>query len=132
MQKEKYDKKDDSEKKTPFIDLWIKSMLVGRNPDGFTAFQENFLRQGVKEFPYKEATLFKALVANFSHCQNPGESVPAADYINQSFNGQKGFKDCENCSTCGNEDAPKKCSKCRAFLYLGVADIQDNFLLSFR
>ena len=48
-----------SEKKIPFIDRWIKSMLVGRPSDGYPMFQEDFLRQGVKEFPFKEAQLFK-------------------------------------------------------------------------
>jgi hypothetical protein len=27
--------------KTPFIDLWIKSMLVGRDVDGYPVFQES-------------------------------------------------------------------------------------------
>ena len=36
-------------------------------------FQESFLRQGVKEFPFPESQLFKTLVANFHHCQNYGE-----------------------------------------------------------
>ena len=53
---------NDKETKTPFIDLWMRSMLVGRESDGYPVFQEDFLRQAVKEFPYKESTLFKALV----------------------------------------------------------------------
>ena len=73
-------------------------------------FQENFLRQGVKEFAFHESQLFKTLVTNFQHCQNYGEGVTAAEYINQAFNGQKGFQD-ENCETCGNEKAEKKMCK---------------------
>lgn len=95
-----------------FIELWIKAMLVGRENDGYQVFQENFLRQGVKEFTFQESQLFKALVMNFNHCKNYGDGVTAADYINQSLNGQKGFKDFENCDTCGNEKAVLKCSKC--------------------
>ena len=37
-QKEKQGEKA-TEKKTPFIDLWIKSMLVGRDSDGYPVFQ---------------------------------------------------------------------------------------------
>lgn len=48
-----------SEKNTPFIDRWIKSMLIGRPTDGYPIFQEDFLRQGIKEFPFKESQLFK-------------------------------------------------------------------------
>jgi hypothetical protein len=42
FQKEKSEK---METKLPFIDLWIKSMLVGREGDGYPVFQEDFLRQ---------------------------------------------------------------------------------------
>jgi hypothetical protein len=42
FQKEKSEK---IETKSPFIDLWIKSMLVGREGDGYPVFQEDFLRQ---------------------------------------------------------------------------------------
>ena len=41
------------------------------------------------------------------------QGVSAAEYINQAFNGQKGFRDHENCDTCGNENAEKKCSSCK-------------------
>jgi len=111
------DAKSEGEKKTPFIDRWIKSMLVGRESDGFPVFQENFIRQGIKEFPHQESQLFKTLVANFHHCQTYGEGATAAEYLNQAFNGQRGFKDFENCDTCGNERAEKKCSKCKAVQY---------------
>ena len=73
MKKQK--EKDDASKepkKLPFIDRWIKSMLVGRESDGFPEYQESFLRQGVKEFPFPESQLFKTLVANFHHCQTYG------------------------------------------------------------
>jgi hypothetical protein len=121
---EKQMKKDSesvAEKKTPFIDRWIKSMLGGRESDGYAAFQEDFLRQAVKEFPFKEAQLFQMLVTNFSHCKNYGEGASASDYINQAFNGHKGFKDFPNCDSCGDEEAKKKCANCKAkavfFLY---------------
>jgi len=108
---------DSSEKKSPFIDRWIKSMLLGRDSDGYPVFQENFVRQGIKEFPHKESQLFKTLVANFVHCQNYGEGLTGAEYLNQAFNGQRGFKDFENCDACGNERAEKKCSKCKSVQY---------------
>ena len=118
--------------KSPFIDRWIKWQLMGREEDGYPVYQENFLRQGIKEFPFPESQLFKMLVTNFSHCkvnlkvyqsfkqkitfylQNYGEGQTAAEYINGAFNGQKGFKDHENCDTCGQEGAAKKCSNCKS------------------
>jgi len=115
-EKEK-DEKKEGEKKTPFIDRWIKSMLLGRDTDGFPVYQENFLRQGIKEFPFQESTLFKMLVTNFAQCKNYGEGQTASEYINGAFNGQKGFKDFENCDTCGEEKAEKKCSSCKSADY---------------
>jgi len=111
------DKKQERHAKTPFIDRWIKWQLMGREEDGYPVYQENFLRQGIKEFPFPESTLFKMLVTNFSQCKNYGEGQTAAEYINGSFNGQKGFKDFENCDTCGEEAAPKKCSNCKSADY---------------
>lgn len=108
------DKKQDPPAKSPFIDRWIKWQLIGREEDGYPVYQENFLRQGIKEFPFPESQLFKMLVTNFSHCKNYGEGQTAAEYINGAFNGQKGFKDHENCDTCGQEGAAKKCSNCKS------------------
>ena len=34
----------------------------------------------------------------------------AAEYINQAFNGQRGFQDGDNCATCGDEKAKKCCT----------------------
>ena len=101
--------------------------------------------QGVKEFPFPEATLFKMLVTNFSHCmvrkgekarrgqedksdlsclQDYGKGQSAAEYINGAFNGQKGFKDHENCDTCGEEKAEKKCSECKSADYCDQVHIR--------
>ena len=126
MKEKEIDEKRTEEKKTPFLDRWIKGMLLGRDTDGFAAYQENFLRQGVKEFPFPESQLFKMLVTNFSHCKNYGEGQTAAEYINAAFNGQKGFKDFENCASCGEEKAEKKCSSCKAVFYCD--QVRDSFV----
>lgn len=115
------DKLQDPPAKTPFIDRWIKWQLVGREEDGYPVYQENFLRQGVKVFPFPESQLFKMLVTNFSHCTNYGEGQTASEYINGAFNGQRGFKDFENCDTCGQEGAKKKCSTCKSADYCDQA-----------
>jgi len=111
------DKKKEPPAKTPFLDRWIKWQLTGRESDGFPVYQENFLRQAVKEFPFPESQLFKMLVTNFSMCKDYGVGQTAAEYINGAFNGQKGFKDHENCDTCGEERAEKKCSECKSADY---------------
>ena len=40
--KNQMEKRSDAETKTPLIDLWIKSMLVGRDSDGYPVFQARF------------------------------------------------------------------------------------------
>lgn len=47
------------------------------------------------------------------------ESPPALEVISSAIGGQRGFKDCENtmCATCGEENATKKCSKCKQVQY---------------
>ena len=42
--------------------------------------------------------------------------MTAAEYINQAFNGQRGFQDGDNCACCGDEKA-KKCSACKVVCY---------------
>jgi len=111
------DKAQEGEKKSPFLERWIKAQLKGRDSDGYPVYQENFLRQSIKEFPFPEAQLFKMLVMNFSKNTEYGEDATAVEYINQAFNGNKGFKDHENCKTCGSEEAPKKCSTCKCVQY---------------
>jgi len=116
-QYEKY-KEQEGERKTPFLDLWIKAMLKGRDSDGYPVYQENFLRQTIKEFPFPEAEMFKMLVVEFSKNTNYGEGgSSAAEHINQTFNGRKGFDDSLYCLTCLAEEAPKKCSLCKSVQY---------------
>ena len=46
MRKEKEkDEKKEGEKKTPFIDRWIKSMLLGRKEDGYVQGGRVFLHR---------------------------------------------------------------------------------------
>jgi len=120
-EKEKDEKADNTDTKTPFIDRWIKCMLIGRQGDGFPVYQENFLRQGIKVFSFPESQLFKMLVTNFAQQKSYGEGQTAAEYINAAFNGQKGFKDFENCATCGEEKAEKKCARCKCVSYCDQA-----------
>eukprot|EP00096_Caligus_rogercresseyi_P015272 TRINITY_DN7723_c0_g2_i2.p1 TRINITY_DN7723_c0_g2~~TRINITY_DN7723_c0_g2_i2.p1 ORF type:complete len:377 (+),score=106.21 TRINITY_DN7723_c0_g2_i2:169-1131(+) len=103
------------------LEKWIKLMLLGRESDGYPSHQEAFLRRGVASFPFPESQLFKVLMTNFNHVQEFGKGgATAAEYINQGFNGQKGFKDTENCVTCGEGGAVLKCSACKSTHYCNL------------
>ena len=56
---------------------------------------------------------FSHKVMNFSQNREYGpDNVSASEFINQAFNGQKGFNDEPNCAACGEEKAKSKCAKC--------------------
>jgi hypothetical protein len=115
----KKDVKEDTEeeKRSDPMELFARKMLkCGRNGDGNAPeFQESFLRECVREFPYRECTIFRQMVTSLAQADSP----QALCVISAAVNGQRGFADTSSaqCSTCGDEGAPKKCSKCKTVQY---------------
>ncbi|KAJ4439915.1 ankyrin repeat and MYND domain-containing protein 2 [Periplaneta americana] len=111
------EKKEGEERKSDPMELFARKMLkCGRSGDGSTPeFQESFLRECVREFPYRECTVFRQMVTSLAQQDSP----QALSIISAAINGQRGFADTSTpyCSTCGEEGAPKKCSKCKAVQY---------------
>jgi len=98
------------------IEIFIKKMLKCTTPGGIPENLDCLLRKGVQSFPYHETTIMQQLVTSLAHtkvCQDPG----AWGVICSLVNGQKGFRDKDPCSTCGEEDGTKKCSKCHFDAY---------------
>uniref|UniRef100_A0A9J8CXG8 Ankyrin repeat and MYND domain containing 2a n=1 Tax=Cyprinus carpio carpio TaxID=630221 RepID=A0A9J8CXG8_CYPCA len=48
------------------LDGLIKSLLKGRDGDGFLVFQEKFIRECIRKFPYCDATLLQQLVRSIA------------------------------------------------------------------
>ncbi|CAL9706404.1 unnamed protein product [Knipowitschia caucasica] len=48
------------------LDGLIKCLLKGRDTDGFPVFQEKFIRESVRKFPYSDATLLQQLVRSIA------------------------------------------------------------------
>lgn len=44
-------------------------LIKGRESDGFPEFQEKFLRQVLREFPYAESELLQQMVRNLANTQ---------------------------------------------------------------
>lgn len=111
------EKKEGEERRSDPMELFARKMLkCGRSGDGSTPeFQESFLRECVREFPYRECTVFRQMVTSLAQQDSP----QALSIIAAAINGQRGFADTSTsyCSTCGEEGAPKKCSKCKAVQY---------------
>lgn len=104
---------EEGERKSDPIELFAKKLLK-TNKEGNFDFMDSFLREAVREFPYRECTIFRQMVASLADKDSPA----ALSIINAAINGQRGFIDnIPTCSTCGEEKPAKKCSKCKVVQY---------------
>uniref|UniRef100_A0A8C4ZJT8 MYND-type domain-containing protein n=1 Tax=Gadus morhua TaxID=8049 RepID=A0A8C4ZJT8_GADMO len=94
----------------------IKSLLKGREGDGFPVFQEKFVRECVRKFPYSDATLLQQLVRSIAPVEI-GNDPTAISVLTQAITGQVGFMDADFCTTCGEKGAEKRCSICKTVIY---------------
>ncbi|KAM3963018.1 LOW QUALITY PROTEIN: ankyrin repeat and MYND domain-containing protein 2 [Aphomia sociella] len=101
------------EKKHDIVEIFSKKLLKP-GKDGISLdLMDTFLKDCVREFPYRECTTFHQMVSSLTS-KNP----PALTVINCTINGQRGFVDAiPYCSTCGEEKPAKKCSKCKSVQY---------------
>lgn len=104
---------EEEEKKSDAIELFVKKLLK-TGKDGNYDYMDSFLREAVREFPYRECTIFRQMVASLADKNSPS----ALSVINAAINGQRGFIDnIPTCNTCGEEKPAKKCSKCKVVQY---------------
>lgn len=95
----------------------LKSWLKGRDEDAFPILLEQFLRQSIREFPYRDCTLFIQLLKTLSAVKI-GEEPSAISILLQTVNGQKGYEEeSAVCSTCGEPCPAKKCAQCKKVQY---------------
>ncbi|EFN88764.1 ankyrin repeat and MYND domain-containing protein 2 [Harpegnathos saltator] len=116
MKAEKNEKSNEEseEKKSDTVELLIRRFLKCSKNDGLPEYQEAFLRESVREFPFRESTIFRQMVATLASRDPPS----AVSVISAAINGQRGFSDnTQICVTCGEDKAIKKCSKCKAVQY---------------
>lgn len=115
-------KKDDTkeldcaeEKRSDPMEFFARKMLkTTRGDNGVAEYQENFLKESVREFPFRECTVFRQMVTSLAQQDAP----TALSVISAAINGQRGFTDnTSSCCTCGEEGATKKCSKCKVVQY---------------
>lgn len=116
MKAEKNEKsnEDVEEKKSDTVELLVRRFLKCSKNDGLPEYQEAFLRESVREFPFRESTIFRQMVATLASRDPPS----AVSVVSAAINGQRGFSDnVQICVTCGEDKAVKKCSKCKAVQY---------------
>uniref|UniRef100_UPI00398F4E39 ankyrin repeat and MYND domain-containing protein 2a n=1 Tax=Pristiophorus japonicus TaxID=55135 RepID=UPI00398F4E39 len=98
------------------LDGLIKSLLKGRDTDGFPYYQEKFVRECIRKFPWCEATLLQQLVRTIAPVEM-GNDPTALSVLTQTITGQVGFLDAEFCTACGEKGADKRCSICKMVIY---------------
>ncbi|XP_041040930.1 ankyrin repeat and MYND domain-containing protein 2a isoform X1 [Carcharodon carcharias] len=98
------------------LDGLIKSLLKGRDTDGFPYYQEKFIRECIRKFPWCEATLLQQLVRTIAPVEI-GNDPTALSVLTQTITGQVGFMDAEFCTACGEKGADKRCSICKTVIY---------------
>ncbi|KAL0842349.1 hypothetical protein ABMA28_014471 [Loxostege sticticalis] len=105
---------DKDEKKHDVVEIFSKKLLKP-GKDGYSLdLMDTFLKDCVREFPFRECTTFHQMVTSLTSKDSP----PALTVINCTINGQRGFVDAiPYCSTCGEEKPAKKCSKCKTVQY---------------
>ncbi|XP_055606813.1 ankyrin repeat and MYND domain-containing protein 2 [Uranotaenia lowii] len=102
------------DQKSDFVELFAKKALkLGK--DGSLEYIEGTIRECVREFPFRECTIFRQVVGQLANKEN---AASALEILKSAINGQRGFQDTFSyCSSCGEEKPDKKCSKCKEVQY---------------
>lgn len=96
------------------IEYQIKRFLMCNIQTAVCEYQELYLKDVIRNFKYKQSAILSQMVATLTGSESP---PTALSVILAAINGQKGFGDSDSCETCGEEKAPKKCSKCKSVQY---------------
>lgn len=106
------DKSKETKKSDYVIDTLARKLLKTR--DGSLEYLDSFLRDAIREFPYRECTIFRQMVSTLTQKDPPS----ALSIVTAAINGQRGFNDnIPVCHACGEEKPAKKCSKCKSVQY---------------
>lgn len=106
-------KEQGGEMRHDFVELFAKRVLK-ENKLGQLDYLEYTIRDCVREFPFRECTIFRQVVSQLANKEGP----PALEVLKSAINGQRGFvDDITYCSSCGEEKPDKKCSKCKEVQY---------------
>ncbi|XP_034748820.1 ankyrin repeat and MYND domain-containing protein 2-like [Etheostoma cragini] len=101
------------------LDALVKSLLRGRDSDGFPQYQEKFIRDCIRKFPYCEAILHQQLVRSILPVEI-GNDPTAFTVLTQAITGQMAILDADYCATCGEKGAQKRCAVCKALTYCNM------------
>lgn len=98
------------------LNSWIKSLVKGRESDGFAEKPEKLIRQSMKEFIYVESDLFLQFVRTVSPVAI-GDYPTAISVLTNCVHGQQFKNESVGCEACGEIDSTKKCAACKIVYY---------------
>lgn len=109
------------EKKTDEFDKTIgdicKKFAHGNETNGFKMFEEKFLREKIRDFPYKQNPLLQQLVRQIAPI-TLGDFPTALTIFTNTINGRTFEDDAANrCETCNEPNAPRRCTVCKSVYY---------------
>ncbi|KAK9889793.1 hypothetical protein WA026_007170 [Henosepilachna vigintioctopunctata] len=109
----KKENESEDEKMLDVTELFTRKLLKPSRENTLD-FMDSLLREYVREFSFRECTLFRQMLASLTSKDAPS----ALSVISAAINGQRGFIDSITvCNTCGEEKPAKKCSKCKVVQY---------------
>lgn len=76
----------DAASKSDFVELFVKRVLK-ENKQGQAEYVESTIRDCVREFPFRDSTVFKQVLVQLTS----KDALPALDVIRGAINGQRGF-----------------------------------------
>lgn len=76
----------DATGKSDFVELFVKRVLK-ENKQGQLEYVESTIRECVREFPFRESTVFKQILVQLTS----KDALPALDVVRGAINGQRGF-----------------------------------------
>lgn len=86
FQSRKESQDSESNTKSDYVELFAKRVLK-ENKMGQLEYVETTVRECVREFPFRESTVFRQVVVQFTN----KECLPALDVIRGAIHGQRGF-----------------------------------------
>lgn len=100
-----------------FVDILARKLLKA-NKEGQLEYLDQFLRECIREYPYRDSSLFVQMVTSLASGK---DAPPAISVLHSAINGQRAFAvasdEASACQTCGATRTTKRCGKCRMVGY---------------
>ncbi|UJR22550.1 hypothetical protein I4U23_025599 [Adineta vaga] len=96
---------------------WSKKFLHENETDGFKLYEEKFIRETIRNFPYKQCALLQQLVRLIAPIKL-GQTPSALTVLTTTLNGRSFEEEIPNrCDACSQPNASRRCTACKSVHY---------------